>query len=124
MSRKKDPARVEHAVRAEAKALALIDKLRPLDRAAAEDYVRANPPDVETIVALAFVGQRKAAKAPRLDALSTEIGSILKAKPKATTADVIDALQDRGALEKRLEDSEKINIGKRVSRLRKKLSSR
>ncbi len=93
--KRKDPARVEHAKRAEAKARDLIDKIRPLDRRDAERHVHENPPDVETIVAMAFFGQRKAANAPRPDALSTEIEDIHRTKPLASADEVIGALRER-----------------------------
>lgn len=63
MKTRKDPARVEHARRAEGKAEALLDAIKHLDRIPAEKAVRRLRPDVETIVGLAFLRQRRAATA-------------------------------------------------------------
>lgn len=63
----------EHAQRAESKAIALLKQLRPRNRLACEEYVRANPPDVETVVGLAFIMQRRAAQSPRPNSLQARV---------------------------------------------------
>ena len=145
MTRQKKPIRTErekkHAREADEGAKALVDTLKPMHRPEAEAYVRKNQPSIPIVVAMAFYANHLKSKNPRPDALGIEISKILKAKPLATTDDVIDALRgrivsvpeivdvlddgtvvwiDKGKTqfdEGKVEVS-KINIAKRISRIR------
>ena len=149
-----EPIRTErekkHARDADEGAKALVDALRPMHRPEAEAYVRKNPPSIAIVVAMAFYANHVNSKKSRPDALGIEIAKILKAKPLAKTEDVIDALRGRiGSVPEIVDvlddgtvvwidkgqtkvaegkvNVSKINIGKRISRIRnapKKVLSR
>ena len=138
---KRRPIRTErqkkHAREADEGARLLVEKLKPMNRPEAEKHIRENRPSVPVIVGMAFSRQRFAAEHDRTDALTREILNIVKAKPLASTDDVIDALRARapGAVIEEVKDdgtvewlnrgelevTPKSAIAKRVSRARKKL---
>ena len=109
----------------------------------AADYIRRESPlSAEAIAFLAYKAheifsrarQRHIANQPRQDELNKELGKILKAKPSAVTADVMNALRERvcpntlieqvvddivtWADNGTLKDTKKTDIAKRISSLK------
>jgi hypothetical protein len=88
-------SQIRHARDADEEAKCLVEKLRPMNRPEAEAYVRKNRPDVAVIVGMAFYLGNLGSKQPRTDVLKREIVEILRAKPNASTDEVISALRER-----------------------------